>query len=201
MILPVRAPAAAPAAAPIAAYRAGPVAAPPIIAPVAAPQPATCPTGVSQEIKVQEAKAPSEETKIVLLIVTFPALNLERLRILRARHSQPRLMWAIASGVYKYFLCLFVNDQSAVVNLRAVISCMRRIWTGDYAGWIVSIPRTDRVTSALRRIFFLSFCLGNRRSWSRRLFSPLTRYTAYARVRALRVRGCAEHSQCNRDCR
>src|SRR5262252_9348459 len=71
MIFPVKAPAAAPAAATIAAYRACPVAAPPIIAPVAAPQPAPCPTGVSQEIKVQEAKAPSKETKIVLLIVYF----------------------------------------------------------------------------------------------------------------------------------
>src|SRR5262245_46789103 len=75
MILPVKAPAAAPAAAPIAAYRACPVAAPPIIAPVAAPQPAPCPTGVSQEIKVQEAKAASEETKIVLLIVTLPTFR------------------------------------------------------------------------------------------------------------------------------
>src|SRR5262249_34731801 len=156
MILPVKAPAAAPAAAPIAAYRACPVAAPPIIAPVAAPQPAPCPTGASQEIKVQEAKAPSEETKIVLLIVTFPTLNLERLRILLARHSQPRFMWAIASGVYKYFLCLFVNDHPAVVNLRAVISCMRRIWTGDNAGRIVSIPRPGRVSSSLDRIFLFS---------------------------------------------
>src|SRR5215831_6995870 len=198
IIFPVKAPAAATAAAPIAAYRACPVAAPPIIAPVAAPQPAPCPTGVSQEIKVQEAKAPSEKTKIVLLIV-FPTLNLERLRMLRARHSQPRLMWAIASGIYKYFLCLFVDDQPAVVNLRAVISCMRRIWTGDNAGWIVSIPRTGRVTSAPGRILFFSVCLGDGRSWNRLLFLPLTRYTAYARVRALRVCSCAKHTQCNCD--
>ncbi len=31
------------------------------------------------------------------------------------------------------------------------------------------------------------------------MFNPFMLYTAYARVRALRVQGCAEHNRCNRD--
>ena len=38
------------------------------------------------------------------------------------------------------------------------------------------------------RIFFLSLCFGDRRSWGRPMFNPFMRYTAYARVRALRVK-------------
>src|SRR5574338_1202358 len=100
--------------------------------------------------------------------------------MLRVTHSQPRITWAIGSGVYEYFLCLFVDDQPSVINLRAVISCMRRIWTADNAGWIVSIPRSNRVTSAPGRILFVSVCLGDGRSWNRLLFLPFARDAADA---------------------
>ena len=76
---------------------------------------------------------------------------------------------------------------------------MWRIWTGDNAGRIMRIPLTDRVTSAPGRIFFFSVCLGDRGGFSGRLFSSFARYAAYARVRALRVQGCAENTQRNRD--
>src|SRR5437764_11246097 len=56
-----------------------------------------------------------------------------------------------------------------------------------------------RVTVGRRRIFFFSLCFGDRRSLGRPMFHPFTPYTAYARVRALRVKRCAEHKQRNRD--
>jgi len=51
------------------------------------------------------------------------------------------------------------------------------------------------VSPSLHRIFFFSLCFGDRFGFNRLLFLPFTRYTAYARVRALRVHGCAEHKQ------
>ena len=52
--------------------------------------------------------------------------------------------------------------------------------------------RVDRFL-ILQRIFLLSLCLGDRRSWDRPMFNSFMLYTAYARVCALRVQGCAEH--------
>ena len=63
----------------------------------------------------------------------------------------------------------------------------------------MGIPLTDRVTSASGRIFFFSVCFGDRCSFHGRLFPPCARNAAYARVRALCVQRCAEHTQCNRD--
>ena len=59
----------------------------------------------------------------------------------------------------------------------------------------MSVSLTGGVSPSLRReIFFVSLCLGDRRSRERPMFNPFMLYTAYARVRALRVQGCAEHN-------
>jgi len=63
----------------------------------------------------------------------------------------------------------------------------------------MSISLTGGVTPSLRRILFVSLGLGDRRSWGRPMFNPLMLYTAYARVRALRVQVCPEPTQCNSD--
>ena len=54
-------------------------------------------------------------------------------------------------GIYKDLLRMHVEHQPAVVNLRAVILFMRRIWAGNNAGRIM------RVASAqLDRFFILT---------------------------------------------
>jgi len=71
---------------------------------------------------------------------------------------------------------------------------MRRVRAPNNARRIMSISLTDGVTPSLHRILFVSLCLGDRRSWGRPMFNLFMLYTAYARVRALRVQGCAEHN-------
>ena len=58
----------------------------------------------------------------------------------------------------------------------------------------VTGPR--RIVASLGRVFLLSICFGDRRSLGH---PSVMLYTAYARVRALRVKRCAEDKQRNRD--
>src|SRR5215468_3734894 len=113
MILPVKAPAAAPAAAPIDAARTLPVAAPPMIAPVAAPHAAPCPTGVSHDVRMQQLNAISELTVgIALRIIHFWFMTLNRTprQMLRERPQHSLCLAEPILGVYKYFLCTYVED-------------------------------------------------------------------------------------------
>ena len=71
---------------------------------------------------------------------------------------------------------------------------MRRVWTDDDTRWIMRISLTLGVSPSLDRIFFFSLCFADRFGFNRALFTLLTLYAAYPRVRALRVKGCAEHS-------
>ena len=59
----------------------------------------------------------------------------------------------------------------------------------------MSISLTEGITPSLRRILFVSLCLGDRRSWGRPMFNLFMLYTAYARVRALRIKRCTEHKR------
>src|SRR5215831_2168998 len=99
---------------------------------------------------------------------------------------------------HKDFVHLCVHNQGAVCNFRALKSFMRRIWTDDNTGWIMGISLTHWVISSPRWILFLRICFADRFGFSGLLFLSLTRDTAYARVRALRIYGSAEHKQCNR---
>jgi len=101
---------------------------------------------------------------------------------------------------YKDFVDLCVHNQSAVCNFRAIIPFMRRIWTDDDTGWIMSIALSGGISATPRRIFFLSLFFRDRRSWSGGVFVPFARNTPYTGVSALRVKRCAEHKECNRDC-
>ena len=58
----------------------------------------------------------------------------------------------------------------------------------------VTGPR--RIVASRGRVLLFSLCFGDRRSFGHPL---LMLYTAYARVRALRVKRCAEDKQRNRD--
>ena len=59
--------------------------------------------------------------------------------MLRAKRAQSPLIWRMNSGVYKYFLCTHVENQPAVVNLRAVVLLIWRIWAGNDAGRIMRV--------------------------------------------------------------
>jgi hypothetical protein len=96
---------------------------------------------------------------------------------------------------YEDFISLCVHNQSAMCNFGAIILFMRRIGTDHNTGWIVSIARSGRITAVPCGIFFLSVCRRDALSYSRRMFLPFSRYTAYARVRALRINGCTEHER------
>src|SRR5947208_12969891 len=208
MAAPVSAPAAAPAAAPIEAPRTRPVAAPPMIAPVAAPHAAPWPTGVSQEVrKRQVSEMPETIMRVLVLIkLVLPSelINRPRAELLRSKSAQSALatcypVW-ISSDLrpYKNFVNFDINDQSAVCDFRAVVLLMRRIRAHNNSRRIMRISLTGGVTPSLRRILFFSLCFGDRRSWGRPMVNPFMRYTAYARVRALRVKRCAEHKKPNR---
>src|SRR5437867_1006986 len=84
-------------------------------------------------------------------------------------------------------------------DLRAVVLFMRRVRAHNNSRRIMSISLTGGVTPSPQRILFFSLCFGDRRSLGRPMLNPFTPYTAYARVRALRVKRCAEHKQRNRD--
>jgi len=102
---------------------------------------------------------------------------------------------------YEDFVRFCINHQPTVCDFGAFILFMRRIWTDDNTGWIMSISFAGGISSSLYRIFFLSLCFADGLSFNRRLFLPFTRYTAYARVRALRIDGYAGHKQRDYDCR
>ena len=91
------------------------------------------------------------------------------------------------SGVYKYFLCSFVDDQSSVINLRAVVLFMRGIRTRNNSRRMCRISLGERVSPSLHRIFLISLRFGDRLSFHRPLFLPFTPYTAYARVGSVRA--------------
>ena len=100
---------------------------------------------------------------------------------------------------YEDFVRFCVNHQRTVCNFGALVLLMRRIWADDNTGWIMRISLADGVSPSLHWIFFFGVCFADRFGFGCPLFSPFTRYTAYARIRALRVHGCAEHSQCDCD--
>ena len=127
-------------------------------------------------------------------------INRTRADLLRSKSAQfalprSRLLsfWRLRS--YKDFVDFCVQNQCAMCNFGAVIPFVRRIWTLDNTGWIMRISLSGGITAAPRRILFFRVCFRDLLSFNRRMFAPFTRYTAYARVRALRVNSCAEHKQ------
>jgi hypothetical protein len=66
------------------------------------------------------------------------------------------------SGIYEYSLCAYIEDQSAMVNLRAVILLIRWVWAANNSRSIMRVPVSGRISSVFRRIFLLSVFLRNR---------------------------------------
>ena len=142
---------------------------------------------------------------LIKLVLPNELINRPRAELLRSKSAQSALatcytVW-ISSDLrpYKNFVNLNINDQSAVCDLRTVVPFMRRVRARHNSRRIMRISLAGGVSPSLHRIFFFSLCFGDRRSWGRAMLNPFMRYTAYARVRALRVKRCAEHKQRNRD--
>lgn len=132
------------------AARALPVAAPPMMAPVAAPHAAPWPTGVSHDASMQQLTAMTELSvrnvvRIILLLVTTlhsgAAIDLADPPQFSLLSVEPVL------GINKDLLRMHVEHQPAVVNLRAVILVMRRIWAGNNAGRIMRVASAGRISS------------------------------------------------------
>jgi len=87
--------------------------------------------------------------------------------------SRVLLQARVFSGLrpYKDLVCLSINNQPAVGDLRTVVLFMRRVRAHNNAGRIMRISRTGGIAPSLRRILFVSLCLGDRRSWGRPMFN------------------------------
>lgn len=112
-----------------------------MMAPVAAPHAAPWPTGVSHDVSMQQLAAMTELTVRILVRIirfSFAILRSGAWRSRRPASSQP-LSVEPGLGINEDLLRTHVEHQPAVVNLRAVILFMRRIWAGNNAGRIMRV--------------------------------------------------------------
>jgi len=131
----------------------------------------------------------------------FTPLNRAAREMLRERSQDSLYAAERMLGVYKNFVCFYVNDQSAVCDFRAVVLFMRGIRTRNNSRWSSRISLAERVSPSLHRIFFISLCFADRLSFNCLIFLPFTPYTAYARVGTVRallpVKSRAEYKHAN----
>ena len=103
-------------------------------------------------VRMQQLTATIDTNRQNLLFCIFA--NLIRGIELRSRRrccgAVSRSAFSLAepvSGVYKDLLRMHVEHQPAVVNLRAVILFMRRIWAGNNAGRIMRVASAGWISS------------------------------------------------------
>src|SRR5437879_8409300 len=120
----------------------------------------------------------------------FTPLNRAARQMLRERSQDSLYAAERMLGVYKNFVCFYVNDQSAVCDFRAVVLFMRGIRTRNNSRWSSRISLAERVSPSLHRIFFISFCFADRLGFGRPLSRPFMRYTAYSQVGTARSLFC-----------
>src|SRR4030095_5299598 len=85
---------------------------------------------------------------VPIMRFNFTPLNRVAPEMLRDRFQDSRCLAEQMLGIYKYFLCTYVEDQPAVIDLRAVILLIWRIWTGNNSRLIIRVLRPTRAPGA-----------------------------------------------------